>query len=59
MILGNKDDFSEKDVSIMSKETGVEYARLTIGDKTCLVRGDKTGTDIPSDIFKELKQKGW
>lgn len=34
MILGNKNDFSEKDVSIMSKETGVEYARLTIGDKT-------------------------
>ena len=31
MILGNKNDFSEKDVSIMSKETGVEYARLTIG----------------------------
>ena len=42
----------------MSKETGVEYARLTIRDKTYLVRGDKTGTDIPLDIFKELKQKG-
>ena len=58
MILGNKNDFSEKDVSILSKETGVEYARLTIGNKTYLIRGDKSGTDIPPDVYRELKKRG-
>ncbi|MCR5299656.1 MAG: hypothetical protein K6D92_02025 [Erysipelotrichaceae bacterium] len=57
-IVGNKNDFSEKEVSILSKETGVEYARLTIGDKTYLVRGDETGTDIPPTIFRDLVKEG-
>ena len=58
MIVGNKSDFSEKDGSILSKETGVEFARLTVGDNTYLIRGDKSGTDIPPEIFKDLKKNG-
>ena len=40
-IVGTVNDFSMKDVSIMSKEAGVEFARFTIGDKTYLIRGNK------------------
>jgi hypothetical protein len=42
------------DVSIMSKETGVEFARVTIGEKTYLIRGDKGGTVIPDKLLNKM-----
>lgn len=50
-IIGTQNDFSMKDVSIMSKETGVEFARITIGEKVYLYRGDDKGVPL-SDYFK-------
>jgi len=48
-------DFSMKDVSVLSKETGVEYAKVVIGDKSYLIRGDESGTSIPKDIIRQLR----
>ena len=45
-IIGTMNDFSMHDVSVMSKETGVEFARITIGEKTYLYRGDKYGVHL-------------
>ncbi len=54
-ITGSIGEFSMSDVSIMSKETGVEFARVTIGGKTYLIRGDKGGTVIPNKLLDEMK----
>lgn len=54
-ITGSIGEFSMSDVSIMSKETGVEFARVTIGEKTYLIRGDKGGTVIPNKLLDEMK----
>ena len=43
-ITGSVGAFSMSDVSIMSKETRVEFAHVTIGDTTYLIRGDVKGT---------------
>jgi len=56
-IIANK--LSEKEISIMSKETGVEFASVTIGNKTYVIRGNEYGTDIPDSIIKDMiKNKG-
>lgn len=57
-ITGSVGAFSMSDVSIMSKETGVEFAHVTIGDTTYLIRGDVKGTVIPYDLFDKMKKKG-
>ena len=57
-VSGPKGSFSMKDVSIMSKETGVEFAHVTIGDKTYLIRGDKGGANIPPKILNKLTKHG-
>lgn len=54
-IIGKIDDFSIKDVSILSKETGVEYAKISMNSKTYLIKGNKISTDIPEKIIKEMK----
>ena len=36
-----------KDVSIMSKEAGVELAKITVGGKSFIIRGDREETIIP------------
>jgi len=54
-IQGSKDDFSIQDVSVMSKETGVEFAKVTIGNKSYLIRGDRRGADIPDELLKKMK----
>ena len=51
IVTGGKENFSMKDVSIMSKETGVEFAKVTIGEETYLVRGDKTGAVVPDSLM--------
>ena len=58
IVTGNRDSFSTKDVSVMSKETGVEYAKVTIGDKTYPVRGDKNGAVVPEYLMKKMTKKG-
>lgn len=55
-ITGDSNSFTETDVSVMAKETGVEFARISIGDKSYLVRGDAGGTSIPQAIMKQLAQ---
>ena len=57
-ISGKSESFSMKDVSIMSKETGVEFARVTIGDSTYLIRGDKSGASIPQQLLKKMEKFG-
>ena len=54
IVTGNRDSFSMKDASIMSKETGVEFAKVTIGEKTYLVRGDKNGVVVPEALMKKM-----
>lgn len=41
----------------MSKETGVEFARVTIGDKEILIRGNKSGAIIPASIIKKMEKE--
>ena len=57
-ISGKIGSFSMKDVSIMSKEIGVEFAHVTIGDKTYLIRGDKNGANIPQRIINKIIKHG-
>ncbi len=52
-------NFSATDVSVLSKETGVEYAKVTIGNKAYLIRGDENGTDIPISIIEQIKKQKW
>jgi hypothetical protein len=53
-IVGRKGSFSPEDLSILSTEEGVEFATLTIGAKTYLLRGGERSTTIPDDIFVRL-----
>ena len=48
--------FSMKDVSIMSKEAGVEFAKVLVEDKAYIIRGDKSGTVIPETLLKKMKK---
>lgn len=57
-VSGNASDFSMRDVSIISKETGVEFGKLTIGNKTYLIRGDRRGTDIPNILIQRMARNG-
>lgn len=57
-IEGNKNNFSEKEASIISKESGVEFAKITIGNKAFLIRGEKNGTTIPQALMDEIALNG-
>ena len=57
-IKGGTSDFDMRDVSVMSKETGAEFARLTIGNETYLIRGDDKGTTIPNNLIRRLRANG-
>ena len=57
-IEGVTDSFTEQEISAMSRETGAEYARITIDDKAYLARGANTGMIIPEQLEKMLKQSG-
>ena len=57
-VTGNKDSFSMKDVSIMSKETGAEFARVSIGEKTYLIRGDTSGAVDTNKLLKKIEKYG-
>jgi len=53
-VTGKAEDYSMTDVSIMSKEAKVEFAKVTIRDKSYLIRGDSKGTIIPKHIMSEI-----
>ena len=57
-ITGSVGEFSMSDVSLMSKEAGVEFAHVTVGDTTYLIRGDVKGTVIPYSLFNKMKKNG-
>ena len=57
-ITGKTGSYPIKDVSIMSKEAGVEFARVTIGDEEILIRGDEKGATIPYKLLNRMKREG-
>lgn len=54
--VGSLDELSMTNVSIMSKETGIEFARITIGETAYLIRGDENGTTIPKKLLSKMKK---
>ena len=58
IITGSIGEFTMSDVSVMSKETGVEFAHITVGNTTYLIRGDVKGTVIPNELFDKMKRSG-
>lgn len=56
-LMTKNDSFSMKDVSIMSKESGVEFAKVSIEGKSYIIRGDKNGTVIPKSLLKKINSK--
>lgn len=54
-IKSDGDSFSMTDASILSKETGVEFAKVSIGSDTYLIRGNAKGTVIPDSLMKRIK----
>ena len=55
-ITGLVGEFNMTDVSIMSKETGVEFAHITIDGVTYLIRGDVNGTVIPNTLIDKMRK---
>lgn len=48
-----------KDLSLLSRQTGVEFAAVTVNGKNILIRGTSSATIIPPTLFEELeKHKG-
>lgn len=48
-----------KDLSLLSRQTGVEFAALSVNGKNILIRGNSSATTISSTLFEELeKHKG-
>lgn len=43
------------DISLMSRQTGTEFASVTIGDKHYLIKGDEKGTPISGKLFEEMR----
>lgn len=56
-IVGEKGSFLPEELSILSTEVGVEFASLTIGSKSYLLRGEERSTTIPDHIFLLLLEK--
>lgn len=54
-VKGSQIDFTMRDVGIMSKETGVEFARVSIENDVYLIRGDSRGTDIPNSLLRKMQ----
>lgn len=56
-VTGKNTDYSMTDVSIMSKESKVEFAKVIIGDEAYLIRGDSKGAVIPAHILSAIEKK--
>ena len=46
------------DISLMSRQTGTEFASVTIGDKHYLIKGDEKGTPISAEMLEEMRKHG-
>ncbi len=46
------------DISLMSRQTGTEFASVTIGDKHYLIKGDEKGTPISEKLLEEMRVNG-
>ncbi len=46
------------DISLMSRQTGTEFAAITIGDKHYLIKGDEKGTPISAKMMEEMRKYG-
>ncbi|MCD7959477.1 MAG: hypothetical protein LUF89_08405 [Ruminococcus sp.] len=57
-ITGKSGAFREDDVRWLSAKNGVEYACLTIGDESVLIRGDSGSTSISDEFFDRLVKNG-
>ncbi len=57
-LTGKVGSFPIKDVSIMSKEAGVEFAKVTIGNEEILIRGSAKGATIPDRLLSRMKREG-
>lgn len=51
-------DFANKDLCVLTRETGVEYSKISIGEEVYVIRGEETGLTIPDDIIDLLSQSG-
>ena len=57
-VSGDIGSFPIKDVSIMSKEAGVEFARVTMGGKEILFRGDEHGVEFSKSFLNRMRMEG-
>ncbi len=46
------------DISLMSRQTGTEFASVTIGDKHYLIKGDEKGTPISEKLLEDMRANG-
>ena len=54
-ILNVKEPPSFSDISLMSRQSGTEYASITIGNEHYIIKGNTKGTPIPNEIFEKIK----
>ncbi len=55
-ILEVKEPPSFSDISLMSRQSGTEFASITIGDNNYIIKGDNKGTPISSEMFKKIRE---
>ncbi len=53
-IVFDNNDITMTDVSIMSRETGVEFAKVSLATKAYLIRGNAKGTVIPDSLLDRI-----
>ena len=44
-----------EDIAILSRQTGTEFASITIGDKNYIIRGDALKTPLPNEIISKKR----
>ncbi len=47
---------SFEEISLMSRQSGTEFASITIGNKHYIIKGDKKGTPISNELLNEMKK---
>lgn len=54
-ILNVKEPPSFSDISLMSRQSGTEFASITIGDKHYIIKGNTKGTPLSNEVFEKIK----
>lgn len=52
----NKNELNLRDLAVMTTETGDEFAKLTFGEKSIIIRGTDKGTVISDNILKTVME---